>query len=112
RPFVISVVTSTRLNMRCWSRRLLQLCLHGRDHVVRAHREAAVVANRLELVRWDAGLEHQHVAKLAVTVLLDDEDDLVPVEEAADLVAEREPADAHVVERQAFRGEEIERLEA
>ena len=78
----------------------------------RAHREAAVVAHRLELLDRHAGLEHQQAAQLPVAVLLDDEVDLVRFEEPADLVAEREAADAHVVDRDPLGGEQIERFDA
>src|SRR5262245_52347276 len=79
------------------SRRFLVPRLDRRDDVVRAHGEPAVVAHRRELVGRHAGLEHQHVAELAVAVLLDDEDDLVSLEEAPHLVAERKPAHTQVV---------------
>ena len=58
-----------------------RLRLHAGDHVVRAHREPAVVAHRLQLLHRHAGLEHQQAPQLPVAVLLDDEVDLVRVEE-------------------------------
>ena len=51
------------------------------DHVMRAHREAAVVAHRLQLLDRHAGLEHQQAAQLPVAVLLDDEVHVVRLEE-------------------------------
>ena len=53
------------------------LAFTPRDHVMRAHREAAVVAHRLELLERHAGLELSRLRSCAVAVLLDDEVDLV-----------------------------------
>src|SRR5688572_4288492 len=73
-----------------YSCRLLESGLDAGDDVMGAHREAAEVADRLELFHVDAGLERQQAAQLRVAVLLDDEVDVVGVEKLRDLVAERE----------------------
>ena len=79
---------------------------------MRAHRKPAVVAHRLQLLYRNTGLEHQQAAQLRVAILLDDEVHLVRLQEPPHIVAEREPANPHVIDGDAVGGKQVERLDA
>src|SRR5262245_47781469 len=73
------------------------------DDALRGDRQPAVVQDGAQLLLVDRCLQRQERTQLRIAVLLDDENDLVLVEELRDLAAEREGADAHVVDAHAAR---------
>src|ERR1039458_605534 len=91
-----------------WS--VLQLARDAINDVFRAERESSVDEHGAQFVLGDARLDREQRSELRVSVLFDDETDIMVVEELPDVRREGESSDPNEVDGNAGVTEEGDRL--
>src|ERR1035441_10959330 len=89
---------------------VLQLASNALNDLLRAERESSVDEYGAQFVLRDACLNHQQRSELCVSVLFDDETDVMVVEELPDVRGEGKSSDPNEVDGKSGVTEEGDRL--
>src|ERR1039458_7495790 len=87
-----------------------QLAHDALNDVVRTERESSVDEHGTQFVLGDAGLDSEQRSELRVSILFDDEAEVMVVKKLPDVRGEGESSDPDVVDRNAGVTEQVDRL--